>query len=154
MTMFARRSGRTEYWLSTAGLIVVGFLLDYLVPGKATAAPLFAWILIWSWRLHDFGKSGWFNLIPIGSMILVTAIAIAFMFSDKEFSDALGVMLGKSDAEVTARGVWLALAFLIALLGTQLAYMVWLGVKRGDPGENEFGPPTSPFGKAKATTSL
>lgn len=148
MKMFQRRIGRSEYWLYTTGLVVLSVVLQYVGLSTSGAPFLFCWLLIWTWRLHDFGKTGKYNFIPIGAMLAITAIGIAVLFNDTEFSDAFSVVMGKDDVPVTDRGLYEVVGFLLALLASQIVYMIWLGVKRGDAGDNAYGPPRILFRKS------
>ncbi len=147
MKLFSRRIGRTEYWTYTAVLIAVAVLLEVFGLSRSGNVLLLAWLLIWTWRLHDFGRSGWYNLIPIGAMLTVTAAAIVLLFNDKEFSDAFAVVIGTDDRAFSDRGIWEVVGFLGALLATQVSYMVWLGLQPGDLADNAFGPPRPFLGK-------
>jgi uncharacterized membrane protein YhaH (DUF805 family) len=147
MKVFQRRIGRSEYWLLTAALVAVAVLLQVMGLNQSGSALLFVWLLIWTWRLHDFGKPGWYNLIPIGAMIAVTVIGVVVLFNDKEFSDAFAVVMGADDRALTDRGLYLVIGFLLVLLATQISYMVWLGLKRGDADDNAYGPPRRLFAK-------
>lgn len=145
MSIFSRRSGRAEYWAYTAALIVAGFAITEYLP-KSNTALVFPWIMIWAWRLHDFGKSGFISAIPVGVMI---AIAVgAFAFGGPDFLKAVSISLGTAEGDASELAFIQAIVFMLALLGTQLGYMIWLGIKRGDPGDNRFGPPTKLFGKS------
>ena len=68
------RSGRKEYWASIGLLLFVGIVLTLLHVDGASAATTFLWIIVWSRRLHDIGKSGWFILIGFSMVIAVAAI--------------------------------------------------------------------------------
>lgn len=66
--MFTGRASITEYWYFMLVSYIIGFIpiinilwiLVVLIPGIAVAIR----------RMHDVGKSGWYSLIPIYSLIL------------------------------------------------------------------------------------
>ena len=136
------RSSRKEYWIGVALLLIVGIGLAYANVGGASGATTFLWILIWNRRLHDIGKSGWIILAPLGLMIAV-AIAGALLGGNEllkafEYSQ-------KGTGPVTDRGATLFVGLVLALLAIQFGFTIWLGIRKGDPGNNRFGPPPPAF---------
>ncbi len=77
---FNGRARRTEFWMFTLANIIVSFILGFVLvlisPTLGMAANLYSLavlipsIAVGVRRMHDVGKSGWFLLIPIYSLIL------------------------------------------------------------------------------------
>ena len=134
------RSSRKEYWASIGLLLFVGIVLTLLHVDGASAATTFLWIIVWSRRLHDIGKSGWFTLAPIVLMVVVSIGG--FLLGGDALMDALRYSeAGKGP--VSDRGAYLFLGLVLALLAIQAGFTIWLGAKAGDAGSNRFGPPPS-----------
>jgi uncharacterized membrane protein YhaH (DUF805 family) len=136
------RSGRKEYWIGVALLLLVGVGLAAFNVGGASGVTTFLWILIWNRRLHDIGRSGWFVLIPLGLIVVGTALGL--MLGGDEVLKAYEYSQ-KGSGPVSERGAWLFIGMVVALIAVQFGFTIWLGVKKGDPGDNRFGPPPEAF---------
>ncbi len=82
--VFSGRARRKEYWMFVLFNFIIGFILGVIEgitginPGSNagilgsiyTLAILIPSIAVAVRRMHDVGKSGWFVLIPIYSLIL------------------------------------------------------------------------------------
>lgn len=136
------RSSRKEYWIGVALLLLVGVGLAYANVGGASGATTFLWILIWNRRLHDIGRPGWIMLIPLGLIVAVTAAGMLFGSEDLlhafEYSQT-------GSGPITERGAEFFAGLVIVLLAIQFGFTIWLGVRKGDPGDNRFGPPPPAF---------
>lgn len=112
---FAGRSNRREFWLSLAALfagnLVFGLALD---PVLTSAISLPVWVVIASRRLHDFGQTGWWSLIPF-----VAGFAIGF---------GRGLGLGLTDS-----------AELLFNVAVMLVTASVIGLFPGTRGPNRFG---------------
>ena len=51
----------------------------------------------------------------------------------------------KGSGPVTDRGATLFVGLVLALLAIQFGFTIWLGIKKGDAGNNRFGPPPPAF---------
>ena len=128
-----RRSDRRSYWvvnlcLTPAYLALwafTGFLGKNPVVVAVAIPFLWAWIAVFLCnnvrRLHDIGRSGWWQLVlfPIG-MIPGALIAVL-----DPYSRALAF-------------AWIAFIYLM-----EIGLWITLGSIRGDPEVNRFGPPTA-----------
>jgi uncharacterized membrane protein YhaH (DUF805 family) len=132
------RSGRAEFWIGIAMLLVVGIGLTLFQVAGASAVTTFLWIILWARRLHDLGRSGWTMLIPIGLMFLVSAGA--FALGGNEIIQAMRAAEANS-TEISERGARLLLAFAGVVAVIQGGFTIWLGSKAGEPNSNRFGPP-------------
>lgn len=135
------RSSRREYWIAIVLLLVVGLGLAWAdIPG-ASSAITFLWILVWNRRLHDIGRSGWLILIPFG--LLIVCAAAGLLFGGQDIRNAFEYSQ-RGSGPVTDRGATMFVGLVLGLLAIQFGFTIWLGVKKGDPGSNRFGPvPTS-----------
>jgi uncharacterized membrane protein YhaH (DUF805 family) len=136
------RTGRRDFWLGLglwplAGIALflvktfIGLLgelagLDlrpFLTGLEPWQRAVFAWWMycVFSKRLHDLGLfAGWLAAPVVLSV--VTALTLAGIFGGQ---DAMGV------------GVLMVLAILVIVLG----FALLVGLRRGAPKENRFGPP-------------
>lgn len=151
--MFSRRAGRAEYWVSAIVLVVLGVTLDVIWPSAPGAVLLVPWLLIWTWRLHDFGRSGWYNLIPLGVMAVLAAAIFVFVLQDLQFAGAIPDASSDGKQAATGSAADVVSILTVTLLLSQLTYIVVLGISRGDPGKNKYGLPAPFFGKAKGDSA-
>ena len=150
---FSGRATRAEYWWWVLATTIVSmafssvesfinavsdtyffsplssiFLLAILLPNLAVTAR----------RLHDTGKSGWWQLVWIvigvmGTIPLIVGIAVGL----------IAVFGGGSWANFTELGFWIPIVFglLVSLLiwvGLAIWMLIWL-VRQGQPGPNQYG---------------
>jgi uncharacterized membrane protein YhaH (DUF805 family) len=132
------RSGRAEYWIGIALLLIVGLGLALANVGGASGATTFLWVMVWARRLHDFGKSGWIIAIPIGLMIV--ASAVAFALGGQQLVETMRY-IETSTGAISEQGAWQFLGLVGVALVIQGGFTIWLGVKASEPGSNRFGPP-------------
>jgi uncharacterized membrane protein YhaH (DUF805 family) len=124
------RIGRRSYWLFmglsiAVGLIagvIDGFAFSNFESGPVAAimslASVFPSICIQTKRLHDLGRSGWFQLVPI----LALLPAVSLFFGGGEVYPAIAIFI-----VVVAFG----------------GMFIWLGFFKGQPGPNKYGEPNS-----------
>jgi uncharacterized membrane protein YhaH (DUF805 family) len=134
------RTGRRAYALAMATFIAGGWLAHtagvaaaYAVPGLIPfiAVPTLAVDALIAWmsaclccrRLHDAGRSGWWQAPPM--LIVVACLAVA----EPAYAIALG--FDEAAAELVA----------LAGLGLYLVMLMVLGLLPPTPGPNRFGPP-------------
>lgn len=122
------RIGRKDFWLSAVALIIAGALIGWipLIGVLARLVFLWIWIALYAKRLHDFGKSAWLAGLFIAAMVVIIAASSAAV--------GMGGAAGRLGFE-------LLLMPLGALIG--LGFSFWVGLSKGDPGPNAFGPPQS-----------
>ena len=72
--VFEGRARRAEFWWFTLSLIVISIVISIIFPDWVSNVVALGFIipnLAVCWRrMHDVGKSGWYSLIPIYSVIL------------------------------------------------------------------------------------
>jgi uncharacterized membrane protein YhaH (DUF805 family) len=139
------RAGQKEYWIGIAVLLVFGAALRVFGLNTGSALTV-VWLLLWVRRLHDFGESGLWGLVPLGAM-LVFAIGV-FVVGGPEFNAAFAASSGRHHGFVTPAGTMMVAVFWLVMIFIQFGFTVWLGLKRGDDGDNAYGPPSQLFRRA------
>ncbi|MCR5872958.1 DUF805 domain-containing protein [Phenylobacterium sp. J426] len=127
---FRGRAARREYWRVLAALFVFGVVLQLasVLPGVVLIAlPLGLATNVVQWavvarRLHDLGRSGWWQVPATALGLMVVAEAVSRGLIDPENPKPLPPLL--------------AVAMLL-----MLAFFIAIGSVRGDPGPNRFGEP-------------
>ena len=152
------RIGQKDFWIGILILFVVNVIAS-LIP---TIGQIISLLLIYpavcvtSKRLHDMGKTGWLAAIPYG----LTAVAmVPLIFAGFAAMAAGGASVAGSAAGVTA-GAGAALG-LLAIAGMLmmiaglvcLAFLLWVGLSKGDAGTNQYGPPQPSMFSGGSTTT-
>ena len=146
------RIGQKDFWLGWLILFAAGIILGMIpllgmIIGLALIYPN---VCLYSKRLHDFGKSGWLAAVPYA--IFVVAGIIAAVTGG---ASMLGAMTGSATGAAAAMtGMGLALG-VFALAGLAcIAFLLWIGLTKGDPAANQYGPPQpSVFGSSTTPTT-
>jgi uncharacterized membrane protein YhaH (DUF805 family) len=141
-TLLNLRLGRRGYWNAVAVTVTERILLllavaigMYASPSQTLPAVVFYCILAWlsvdlwpayAWRLHDLGRSGW----TAGPVLFAVAALTLFGFFGL-LTRAVAGANAPSWAVVAQFGV-------IAAPIASIAFTVWLGLLKGDAGENRF----------------
>jgi uncharacterized membrane protein YhaH (DUF805 family) len=112
------RINRKIFWLATVIIFGIVIVVSFIPPlrGFVRYLTLFLFIRVYAARLHDFGRSAWWQAIMY---VLQFALVIAL---------SLGVR--------HQFGVAILAGFLV-----QLTFTIVLGVIAGDRSANRFGPP-------------
>lgn len=131
------RIGQKDYWIGIIILFVAGLLLSWipLIGTLISLASIYFGVCVSSKRLHDMGKSGWLAAIPYG----VTAAAV--VLGAMAFVGTFVGMHGYHEDYRALAGVGGAFGLMGLALLINLAFMIWLGVTPGQPGDNAYGPP-------------
>ena len=135
------RIGQKDFWIGWlivfAGGLVLGMIP--LIGFIASIASIYFNVCIFSKRLHDFGKTGWLYLAPIGVAILgVIIIAV---------TGGLAVFTASitgNDAAAAGAGVGaMAIAGIVglAIMVVSIGFLLWVGLTKGDIGANRYGEP-------------
>lgn len=136
------RIGRSEFWIGWLVLLGVGVVTGWipLIGWLVSLVAIYCSVCIYAKRLHDMGKTGWLQVIPIAVGVLAIGWAVVSIGSGAIFA----AMSGASD-EIIAAGALGGLG--MGLLGLGIAFLVglgfllWVGLTPGEPGENRFGAP-------------
>lgn len=133
------RIGQKDFWIGFAILFVGGFVLGLipLVNMISGFVLIYPTVCIFAKRLHDFGKSGWLAATPyaIGllGVVLMMMVGGGAMFAS---------MMGDSAAAAGAMGAMGAIGLIAVLLFVAyIGFVLWVGLSKGDPGANAYGPP-------------
>ena len=119
------RIPRGWFWIGLVIVLAVSVALN-LIPGRA--GRMVGLVLLWPQicinvkRLHDMGHTGWLLLGPTG--ITLASLVLSFI-------------LGSGAESYPAPG---ALAPLAVAALCSLAFLLWVGLSRGVPEDNRFGP--------------
>lgn len=123
-----QRIDRRLYWMAVCTLGPLAVLLSLATHGARGLSGGFGLIWIWVYmrRLHDIGRSGWWQAPVFGVQCVVAVVLMTSLHAS-------------------------APAVLAAVLLIQGAFTAILGAIPGDPGENRFGaPPGVPLAEVQA----
>lgn len=133
------RIGQKDFWIGVA-VIVGGNLFLTWIPFLGMLIWLgLIWIgiAVYGKRLHDAGKSAWLHAVPWGVSLLLGLIG-SVMLGGALFAamaDGDDVNVGALIAGGGAASVFFLLSTLV-----WIAYTIWVGVMKGEPGANAYGP--------------
>lgn len=137
------RIGQQNFWIGVLIILGANILLTWI--------PLLGWLIwlglfyvgfcVYGKRLHDIGKSMWIHAIFLVVSLLVAMIAmtmaggsiIALAMNSSSEPDVAAIM-----SLIGSMFSAFAIPMVIAII-----YTIWLGVAKGDAGDNRFGPPES-----------
>ncbi len=141
--MFGYLSGRTNrkfFWTGfVCAAVVVAISAWFVEPERLSIPVTVIWFMLCGRRLHDFGRSMFWTLIPIlislglGVYGVWQLRAPLTIHEGAQIKEVLPLIQQKEE---------LMLALLAAGGGVQIIYTIVIGFIRGDAGENRFGPKT------------
>jgi uncharacterized membrane protein YhaH (DUF805 family) len=130
------RSSQKEYWLSVA--LIYGLSIVFIGVFHLRGVGGFTfWILIYARRLHDIGKSLWWG---VGATLLST---LAFVAGFLALGPNLRAATHGQTHNINGHAAVAFLGWIGCGLLMHLGFVLWLGLQKGDTGENRFGPPPS-----------
>ena len=133
------RIGRQAFWIGWLVLLGVQVVAGWIpVIGHALGlVALFAWVCLCTKRLHDMGRSGWWQVLPIVlGPVLIIASALSIGFS------AVLSEVANTDLDwATMAGVGGLLVSLATAFVVVIGFTLWVGTAASEPGENRFGEP-------------
>jgi uncharacterized membrane protein YhaH (DUF805 family) len=134
------RIGRQEFWVGFLILLGVGVVLNFvpLIGPLIGLVTIWCWIVLYAKRLHDMGKSGWLQMIPIGVGMAATVMAgisggmaIVAAAAQGDNVDPMTMIAGLGGAALFLGG-----ACLVGFI-----FLLWVGLSGGQAGDNRYGPP-------------
>ena len=139
------RIGRSSFWIGWLVLLGVNVVLGWvpLVGWALCLVTIYCNVCITAKRLHDMGKSGFLQVIPmiaVPTLIIGAIVAVAGPAIMAGIADA-------DDAQITAAvmaGVGGMFLFFLAACVIWLGFLLWVGLSNSEPGENRFGPAPAP----------
>lgn len=139
------RIRRSHFWAAWGILFAANFLLSWIPLIGFVVSLVLIWpsIAIQTKRLHDMGKTGWFQLLPYATWVVAFIVAVSAI-GLTAVSNPDGFENGDPSAIFSAMGP-VAIAIVLVLLGS-IGYLIWIGATEGQPGRNRFGPnPKNPI---------
>jgi uncharacterized membrane protein YhaH (DUF805 family) len=137
------RIGRQAFWIGWLMLLGVQVVAGWIpVVGHALGlVALFAWVCLCTKRLHDMGRSGWWQAPPFALSLALVIGSVMWI----GVGAALAA-IGDGNPEVVAlAGVGVLLMSIVVAFVSMIAFTLWVGVAEGEPGENRYGePPLTP----------
>lgn len=133
------RIGRKDFWIGFLILFVAGLVLGVipLLGFVISLALIYPNVCIVAKRLHDAGRSGWLAAVPYGAGLLYGVLA-GVVGGAALFTAAAGGAMTDAGA-LGALGMVGVLGFVLVLF--LLGFLLWVGLSKGDPGPNRYGPP-------------
>jgi uncharacterized membrane protein YhaH (DUF805 family) len=137
------RIGRQAFWIGWLMLLGVQVVAGWIpVVGHALGLlALFAWVCLCTKRLHDMGRSGWWQVPPF-------ALSLALVIGSVMWIGVGAALAALSDGNpemVALAGVGVLLMSIVVAFVSMIAFTLWVGVAEGQAGENRYGePPMTP----------
>lgn len=132
------RIRRSHFWAAWGIIFAANLLLGWipLIGFLVSLALIWPSIAIQTKRLHDMGKTGWFQLAPILAWVVAFIIGFSVM-GLAAFSNPASLENGDPAAVFGMMGP-LLIAVALVMLGS-LGFLIWIGATEGQPGRNQYG---------------
>ncbi len=132
------RIRRSHFWAAWGIIFVANLLLGWipLIGFLVNLVLIWPSIAIQTKRLHDMGRTGWLQLIPIGAWIVAIIVIIASV-GMTAFSNPEGFENGDPAAVFGVMGP-MFIAIALVFLGS-IGFLIWIGATEGRPGRNQYG---------------
>ena len=149
---FRGRATRAEYWWWALGTTVASILLSIIegavlgFDGSVQVLSLLFWLAILlprlavtTRRLHDIGRSGWWQLVWVAAgalaaipfiIGLVASLGSMFILSGGEGDFSMAAIAPLIVGLLISVAIWIGLA----------VWIIWWMVKQGHAGPNQHGP--------------
>ncbi len=137
------RINRTHFWLGWLVLFGAGLLVGWIpaIGQIAVLLSLYCHVCVYSKRLHDMGRTGWFQIIPFLSMAILPLVGLV-LGGTTIFAHLHEFQNGASWMVILGALGWLLLTVSVACLIWGI-FLLWIGSSGSQAGENRFGPPAS-----------
>jgi uncharacterized membrane protein YhaH (DUF805 family) len=139
------RIGRGEFWIAFVILFVAQIIINMLahavhILGLLGLVLIYFNVCVYSKRLHDMGKSGWLQLVPIAVFLVAGVIAGVMggtaLLTAMANSGAANANPSAMMAALGSAGLAIGVAGLVAL-----GFLLWVGLSPGEAGDNKYGSP-------------
>jgi uncharacterized membrane protein YhaH (DUF805 family) len=144
--LFFSAEGRLEqprFWLGVIILCLFGVLVHLfpLIGSALWLVSLYCWICLYTKRLHDIGRSGWWQLAPwVASLVLLVFGGLAFVTT----------LIGALVVGLMSEHLRLGVGFLVSGFGTgfvllmlsasaHVVFLLIVGLIRSERGANRYG---------------
>lgn len=137
------RIGRQAFWIGWLVLLGVQVVAGWIpVIGHALGlVALFAWVCLCSKRLHDMGRSGWWQVPPFALSLALVVGSVLWI----GVGAALAAITDGNPEMVALAGVGVLLIGIFVAFVAMIGFTLWVGIAEGQPGENRYGqPPLTP----------
>jgi uncharacterized membrane protein YhaH (DUF805 family) len=133
------RIGRQAFWIGWLMLLGAHVVAGWIpLIGQIVAiAAIFAWVCLCTKRLHDMGRSGWWQIVPV---VLGPVLVVGSVMSIG-FSAILGEITNTDTDWAALAGVGGLLVSVAIAFVSAAAFTLWVGVAEGQTGENRYGEP-------------
>jgi uncharacterized membrane protein YhaH (DUF805 family) len=133
------RIGRQAFWIGWLMLLGAHVVAGWIpLIGQVVAiAAIFAWVCLCTKRLHDMGRSGWWQIVPV---VLGPVLVVGSVMSIG-FSAILGEITNTDTDWAALAGVGGLLVSVAIAFVSAAAFTLWVGVAEGQTGENRYGEP-------------
>lgn len=144
------RLRRRLYWRATLVLVAASLAAPIIprvglaISGVVSLAAAWCFVCIYIRRLHDIGRSGWWQLVGwIGAAVLAATGVIGVIPAMGRFIES---RQQERDAVLALGDASGAFGLIVLAMMLMLGFHLWLGVMRGTRGPNRFGPdPRTPL---------
>lgn len=136
---FEGRTRRSHFWIGWLVCLGLGVVFGWIPLLGMVLSIALIWpnLAITVKRLHDMGHTGWLAAIPYVVGIVGTIVAF-IMIGASAFMNAAALENEDPAAIIALIGPAFGLFGLMFLVG--LAFLLWIGLTDGQPGDNRFGP--------------
>ncbi len=135
------RIGQSAFWIGWLALFGANMVIHFLpIIGQLLGlVTLYCSVCVFSKRLHDMGRSGFLQIWPIlictvlvvGGIVMVAGPAIMAGIADADESQIMAAVMA---------GVGGMILALLAAFAIGVSFLLWVGLSKGQPGENRYGP--------------
>jgi uncharacterized membrane protein YhaH (DUF805 family) len=133
------RIGRQAFWIGWLVLLGVQVVAGWIpVIGHLLGlVALFAWVCLCTKRLHDIGRSGWWQVPPFALSVALVVGSVLWI----GLGAALAAITDGNPEVVALAGVGVLLIGIVVAFVAMIAFTLWVGVAEGEAGENRYGEP-------------
>ncbi len=136
------RISRQEFWIAWVILLAVGIFAAF-IPGinlLVGLGSLYCGVCVRSKRLHDMGRSGWWQIIPHVAKLVVLVVLIYFGIAALVTGLSWDMVVHSVAAAGLVAGVIAMILTFVAAGMVNLGFLLWIGISESDPYDNLYGP--------------